>query len=76
MQLNTAVSTSQMEQTVVDTWRPRSPGLRGYGHCRTDGRLQHASASPGRDILGVVDHEAAAASLIRGGSAEEATCVG
>ena len=36
----------------------------------------NALACLGHDIMGVVDHEAAAASLFRGGSAEEATCVG
>ena len=36
----------------------------------------NASVSPGHDIMGVVDHEAAAASLTRGGSAKEAIRVG
>ena len=36
----------------------------------------NASASPDHGILGVVDHEAAAASLIRGGFVEEEPCIG
>ena len=62
-----------MEQSVVDTWLPRSQQtFAAEAIAVLTAVYNDASAIAGRDIVWVVDHEAAAASLIRGGSAEEA----
>ena len=61
-----------MEQSVVDTWLPRGQQtFAAEAIAVLTAVYNDASAIAGRDIVWFVDNEAAAASLIRGGSAED-----